>query len=327
MKIVEPSVSLMGANVCSFDRAKHVEKCGRVCYKSEKRITEGSAEKFIAGVIKSGHEAVLEHARITLKLTDRLDIFRLISNVCQDMQNHGIQDFMTITNFGGELIVSGNMRAWRVMSRVMVNEGIAIPKVIRRTWAENAPFFPEFFKADEPYIPDPLTDIDPDKFVPTFKNRELRLRHSWYTFRIVCDRGVSHEIVRHRPASYCQESTRYCNYKKGQFGSELTVIKPCFWEEGTENYDTWKSACQAAETSYFELIENEATAQEARSVLPNSLKTEIVMTATADEWLHFINLRSRGTTGAPHPQMLEVATQIERVLVDADAEVFGNADK
>lgn len=327
MKIIEPSVFLVGGNVGLMDRARHVEKCGRVCYKSEKKITENSAEKFIAGIIKSKHEAVLEHARITLHLNNYLEVYRLIANVVQDMENHGIIPYMTLTNFDGEMIVSGNIRAWRNLCFTMRNKGYSFPSVIKRMWMENAPFFPEFFNPDEPYIKDPITDINPQPDMPTFaESPDLRLRHSWYTFRVVCDRGVSHEIVRHRPMSFCQESTRYCNYKKGQFGSEITVIKPCFWEEGSEAYELWKETCGVAETAYLELIESGKSAQEARSVLPNSLKMEIVMTATADEWLHFINLRSRGTTGAPHPQMLEVATQIEKILLEEDAEVFGNAE-
>lgn len=167
---------------------KRLEQCGRVCYKSEDKITEGSAEKFVAGIIKRGHEAVLEHCSFTVKF--------------------------------------------------------------------------------------------------------------------ICDRGVSHEIVRHRMASYCQESTRYCNYGKGKFGEEITVIEPCFWPEGSDLYWAWKNACLISEQCYFSLLKSGATPQEARSVLPNSLKTEVVMTANIREWRHFLKLRC---SPAAHPQMREVA--------------------
>lgn len=192
MKIIKPDVQFItpidGATIL-----KRLEQCGRVCYKSEDKITEGSAEKFVAGIIKRGHEAVLEHCSFTVKF--------------------------------------------------------------------------------------------------------------------ICDRGVSHEIVRHRMASYCQESTRYCNYGKGKFGEEITVIEPCFFhdqhsDQDWENYQKWEAAMADAEAWYMELLQNGATPQEARSVLPNSLKTEVVMTANIREWRHFLKLRC---SPAAHPQMREVA--------------------
>lgn len=192
MKIIQPSVEF----VTPIDDGvilSRIEQCGRVCYKSEDRIKDGSAETFCRGIIKRGHEAVLEHCSFTVKF--------------------------------------------------------------------------------------------------------------------VCDRGVSHEIVRHRLAAYCQESTRYCNYSKGQFGGEITVIKPCYLLEGTAAYDAWKNACEAAERAYFDLLDIGLSAQEARAVLPNSLKTEICMTANIREWRHFFQLRC---SPAAHPQMREVATQLLR---------------
>lgn len=167
---------------------KSIEEAGRVCYKSEDKITEDSAEKFVAGIIKRGHEAVLEHESIRVKF--------------------------------------------------------------------------------------------------------------------IVDRGVSHEIVRHRLAAYCQESTRYCNYSKGQFGEEITVIEPCFWDKDSDLMRDWRSAMRMAENHYLGLLHQGASPQEARSVLPNSLKTEVVMTANLREWRHFFKLR---TAPAAHPQMREVA--------------------
>ena len=187
MKIIKPDVQFItpidGATIL-----KRLEQCGRVCYKSEDRITEGSAEKFVAGIIKRGHEAVLEHCSFTVKF--------------------------------------------------------------------------------------------------------------------ICDRGVSHEIVRHRLAAYCQESTRYCNYSKDGFGGEITVIQPCYLATFGAGYKMWKEACEAAETAYFNMLNFGCSPQEARAVLPNSLKTEVVMTANIREWRHFLNLRC---SPAAHPQMREVA--------------------
>jgi len=130
------------------------------------------------------------------------------------------------------------------------------------------------------------------------------LEHEKITVRVICDRGVTHEVVRHRIASYSQESTRYCNYSKDKFNSEITVIRPQFWEESDKRYQIWKEAMYNAESSYMRMIELGATAQEARTVLPNSLKTEIVITMNLREWRHFFALRTAKTA---HPQMKQIA--------------------
>lgn len=126
--------------------------------------------------------------------------------------------------------------------------------------------------------------------------------------------GVSHEIVRHRMASFCQESTRYCNYSKDKFDGELTFIKPCFWDDGSDQMRDWRSAMTLAENHYLGLLAMGATSQEARTVLPNSLKTELVMTANIREWRHFLDLRC---DPAAHPQMREVALLLLDKLHDA----------
>ena len=132
------------------------------------------------------------------------------------------------------------------------------------------------------------------------------IEHEKVTVRVICDRGVTHEIVRHRIGSYSQESTRYCNYAKGRFGEEITVINPSFFggKGGVVKQGIWAFAMKVAEEQYMALVENGASPQEARSVLPNSLKTEIVMTFNMREWRHFFILR---TTKACHPQMRQVA--------------------
>lgn len=194
MKIIKPGFEFI-TPINGGVILKRLEECGRVCYKSEGKITDDSAPKFVAGIIKRGHEAVLEHCSFTVKF--------------------------------------------------------------------------------------------------------------------ICDRGVSHEIVRHRMASYCQESTRYCNYSKDQFGSEITVIEPCYLNKDTFAYDEWKEACRRAETAYFNLLNWGLSPQEARAVLPNSLKTEVVMTANIREWRHFLRLR---TAPGVHPQIREIATPLLREL-------------
>ncbi len=139
------------------------------------------------------------------------------------------------------------------------------------------------------------------------RGHESVLEHEKITITITCDRGVSHEIVRHRIASYSQESTRYCNYTNEKFGNELCFIKPCFWTESDPKYELWKKQMLEIENTYNKLISMGASPQEARSVLPNSLKTEIVVTMNIREWRHFFKLR---ISQAAHPQMREVALQI-----------------
>ena len=168
------------------------------------------------------------------------------------------------------------------------------------------------------------------------RKHEAMLEHVSLTIRFIVDRGVSHELVRHRLASFAQESTRYCNYSKGKFGNEITVIKPVFFKDLSEEdiYDIyrgayvpkktdteeiknrgiqaaqWYESCKTAEIKYLMMLSDGATPQEARSVLPNSLKTSVVMTANLREWRHFFKLRAAGITGKPHPQMLEVTVPL-----------------
>ena len=166
-------------------------------------------------------------------------------------------------------------------------------------------------------------------------DREI-MKHITHTVRFVCDRGVSHELVRHRPCSFAQESTRYCNYSQDKFGEEITVIKPLFFEQWdkdldnkceTMSYGLWARSCEQAEKAYFNLLKEGASPQEARSVLPNSLKTEIMITATEEEWQHIINLRYIGTTGAPHPQMKQVmAMVIDDLSVESEGRLKHETD-
>ncbi len=143
------------------------------------------------------------------------------------------------------------------------------------------------------------------------------IEHAVASMRFICDRGVTHEMVRHRLASYSQESTRYCNYAKDKFGNEISVIEPEF--DNNEQRDEWIQAMKAAERCYLNLLEKNASPQMARSVLPNSLKTEIVMTANLREWKHFFALRC---DGAAHPQMREVALMAREILAAEIPEVF-----
>jgi thymidylate synthase (FAD) len=149
------------------------------------------------------------------------------------------------------------------------------------------------------------------------------LEHEKATVKIICDRGVSHELVRHRIASFSQESTRYCNYSKDKFGNQLTFVIPPWVavEEGEylphllswikvigmeEASYAWFQQIRSAEEGYLGLLQLGWQPQQARSVLPNSLKTEIIITANLREWRHIFKLRAEGSAGKPHPQMLEI---------------------
>ncbi len=135
--------------------------------------------------------------------------------------------------------------------------------------------------------------------VKGFKHESV-LEHGAITVRFICDRGVSHELVRHRLCSFSQESTRYCNYGKS---GELTFIEPCFWQPNDELYAHWGDLCRESELVYMSMLALGAKPQEARSILPNSLKTEIVVTTNPRDWRHIFSLRC---DRAAHPQMREI---------------------
>lgn len=148
------------------------------------------------------------------------------------------------------------------------------------------------------------TDV---KFVQNIIKRghESVLEHEKVSVRIICDRGVSHEIVRHRIASFSQESTRYCDYAQDKHGGSLTFIDPCFWDHESEEYKIWLEVCENVEQYYLKMTGKMGIKpEEARSILPNSTKTEIVVTMNLREWRHFFKLR---TSNAAHPQMREIA--------------------
>lgn len=199
---------------------------------------------------------------------------------------------------------------------------------------------------------DKITDESAAAFVKNCIERghEAMIEHASMTVKFIVDRGVSHELVRHRLASFAQESTRYCNYSKDKFGNEITVIEPIFFKDIPEDrrreinmavsgkpvvmkgkltdhelaYFHWNTGCSESENEYFGMLSYGATPQEARSVLPNSLKTEVIMTANMREWRHFFKLRAAGITGKPHPQMLEVAVPLLNWCREVFPELFGD---
>jgi len=157
-----------------------------------------------------------------------------------------------------------------------------------------------------------------EKICKTFKHESV-IEHAGFSVKFICDRGVTHEMVRHRLAAFSQESTRYCNYSKDKFGREITVIKPSFFEVGSKRYKHWVRGCKDAESAYFDILDDGGSAQEARTVLPNSLKTEIVMTANMREWAHVFKLRC---SDKAHPQIRQVMIPLRDEVTKILPEIF-----
>ena len=227
MKIINAQASVLVEN----DPIKKIEKCGRVCYKSEDKITEDSAEKFVANIIKRGHEAVLEHASFIFKVS--LSVYEDIRDKVMFVENcYPVKMYLRFTDYDG-YVVSGNVRAWRDFFFFA-----GVPPYMNDFVEANPILFPEF-KSDFPSNLKrgkwSIRQISTNELVSTYQ----RLVHEDVSVKFICDRGVTHEIVRHRPASFCQESTRYCNYHNGKFGGEITVIKPCFFKENSTRYLNW----------------------------------------------------------------------------------------
>lgn len=314
MKIVNPGVEIMktGLEVTDMTPEQFIERVGRTCYKSEDRITEDSAAKFVSNLIERGHEAMIEHWNLIFKTNaGTYDEFKSDLNLLIEGSNipltERLRPYLKFTDCDFDdnnirYIVSGNMRAWRDFAKACV---IGLGLIPQYMWGmvRNYPlFFPEY----QTYVPETFVN---NLFIPISVdelNKFERNIHQDVTMKFICDRGVSHEIVRHRVASFAQESTRYCNYGKDKFGKEITVVRPTWCVEGDDKYEAWRSGCRFAEAAYFTLLENRGcTPQEARSVLPNSLKTEIIVTMNLDGWNHFFDLRC--AAGA-HPDMRELAT-------------------
>lgn len=309
MRIMNAGYEIMPMNGTMFE---NIEKVARICYKSEDKICEGSAEKMVRSLVKRNHEAMLEHESIIFVVEKENDYRKFVRYV-DVLESIGF-DSMLRTTYFDRGVISGNIRMWRdflrfslnVMKDANENDSFKFPQVIADLLA---------YKSKWPIIFDDMdmevkNIFDSGVYVPIHKEQltdEEKPYHYTITVKFTVDRGVSHEIVRHRKSSFAQESTRYVNYSKGQYGAEIAVIKPCFYEEGSEAYKIWEKGCLDAEVAYMKLIEMGRTPQEARDSLPTSTKTEIVMTTVMNYWQHFFDLRAREVTGGAHPQMKEVA--------------------
>lgn len=329
MKIIEPSVELMRTGLDlekeTFTPEQFIEKVGRTCYKSEDKITEDSAAKFVSGLVKRGHEAMIEHWNLIFQTDagwydDILgDWDMLIHNGAIPIKDR-LRPYLRFTDkyddVTGEMrcIISGNMRAWRDYTKACLEGFGFIPGYLFGMIKDHPVFFPEFQNYTPVCVKNPiLHPITESELIDDFE----RSIHLDVTMKFICDRGVSHEIVRHRVASFAQESTRYCNYGLDKFGNEITVIRPSWCKSGDSLYDIWQGGCMENEETYFAMLNEDATPQHARSVLPNSLKTEIIVTMNLAGWKHFFDLRCAPDA---HPDIQEVANYAKFLI---DREVYG----
>lgn len=316
MKIVTPSVEIMrtGLETEMIIPEQFIEKVGRTCYKSEDKITEDSAAKFVGNLIKRGHEAMIEHWSLIFK-TDEVWYNQIVSDWNELLQNGnlprkdadgGLRPYLRFTkqaDLKGRMryILSGNMRAWRDYTKAYLEAHGFLPQYLYGMIRCNPIFFPEF----QDWVPGSIVNniLIPINATDLYGDVERAVHHD-VTVKFICDRGVSHEMVRHRVASFAQESTRYCNYGLEKFGNEITVVRPSWCGTHSDAYQRWVKGCTLAEASYFALLDEGATPQEARSVLPNSTKTEIIVTMNLGGWNHFFGLRCPPNA---QPDMREVA--------------------
>ena len=297
MKLIKPNFEIITQNPNNDGMLKHIELCGRVCYKSEDKIKDNTAAIFVNGLIKSGHTSVLEHGTVYLKVNvnQRDTYFKYCGNKYSKTNSIGEVE-TTINDYKG-LRENPNLE-W--FGFITTNYRV----LVENKWLDDLQY-----------------QCEPTEF------HEKRV-----TVKFICDRGISHEFVRHRVFSFSQESTRYCNYSKNKFGNELTFIIPNWFsglklsseEESAEVYgdqivnrwyssnDTenmWVISLLDQEITYIELLEKGWLSQQARTILPNSLKTELMMTGFVTDWKHFFELRC---SKAAHPQAQELAIPLEQ---------------
>jgi thymidylate synthase (FAD) len=294
MKVIDPYFDILD-DLDEQSLAVRIEECGRICYKSEDKISPESAEPFIRGIIKHGHNSVTEMAVLTLR-------------VVYDSESVASQFFNLMPKFllvdkveKGELLITGSVRAFREL--YLANPSVKMVKAITEMLASKHPLFYEDLIPKRGLTPQegvkvakvPLAEVDE-------LSADLFAKHRHIAVKFFVNRAITHEIVRHRPVSYLQESQRYCRYSQDKFGNQVTFIKPMFFEEGTEEYQAWEYAMLETEKIYLKLLET-STPQAARTVLPNSCKTELIAYANLLEWLHIFKLR---TAKGAEPSMREI---------------------
>jgi len=327
MKVIDQNAVLLDTS--NMTPYQIIERVGRTCYKSEDRITEDSATKFVANLYKSGHHAMLEFGHVYVKITD-LDLLNFIFDTSEGSYLRHIDNY-----------VVGSLRAFYDWLKYLFNASQKYESThdfVEECKTELLDFiwglselYPEIFHAmydefcaefDENHhysdydikaedVTNPFKFMSREEFIKSMKNdgvEDCCLSHMLpHIILFTTNRGVSHEMVRHRPCSFAMESTRYCNYGKEKFGGELTFIKPYFNDIMDHTRSVlWEMSMEMAERSYLKLIAAGAKPEAARDVLPHAIKADIWMCATEDEWQHILDLRYHEKTGKAHPQMKEL---------------------
>lgn len=285
MKLIKPSFEVWEQSSGLEGIYKQIERCGRVCYKSEDKITEDSAKPFVDRMIKSGHGAMLEHGTVYLyfkyncyNIQDDIFINKYKNNKYSIVNSIGLDD--NLENDYKDIYGEDGLG----LCQYAITTNLRV--LVENNWLD-----------DLQYLCEP-TEYHAKRI----------------TVRFVCDRGISHEFVRHRVFSFAQESTRYCNYSKDKFGNEITFIEPCwsYYNPIRDGFSEFRTALLEAENHYLFLLENGWKPQEARAVLPNALKTELVMTGFVEDWINFFKLR---TASNAHPQARELAIPLLEELI------------
>ncbi len=294
MKVIEPYFEILD-DLDQQSLAVRIEVCGRICYKSEDKISPESAEPFIRGIIKHGHNSVTEMAVLTLRVFyDNESIASKFFNL--------LPKFLLIDRVAkNELLITGSVRAFRELYQA--NPTVKMVKAITELLARRHPLFYEDLVPERGLMEQegvkvekvPLAEVDE-------LSADLFARHRHIAVKFFVNRAITHEIVRHRPVSYLQESQRYCRYSQDKFDNQVTFIKPMFFKEDSEEYRLWEEAMLDTEKIYLKLLET-STPQAARTVLPNSCKTELITYANLLEWLHIFKLR---TAKGAEPSMREI---------------------
>ncbi len=286
------------------------EYCGRICYKSEGRITSDSALSFCREIAERGHNSVLEMRVKSFLITipggsvDALIALNpkyLIIDDARDNQRYYMK----------EILITGSVRAFREMA--MLYPDCIITSAIAVVLEQRYPFFfadikSSFRKCNTVNChvnPVPLKNMI--ELIDNFKS-ELFLRHRHIGVKFTVNRAVTHEIVRHRPCSFLQESQRYCRYSDDKFGKRVTFIEPMFFKKDSPEYQIWEESMLFEEKQYFKLLET-SSPQASRTVLPNSCKTEIIVFANLVEWNHILHMR---TSPAAEPSMREVMIPLQK---------------
>lgn len=293
MIVIDPSFELQD-DLDTASLAVRLEACGRICYKSEDKTTDESAVPFVTKLAAHGHNSVLEMAAVTVRVT------------CSEEDKaafYGLQPkYFIIDEQEGGILITGTIRCFREIYKRASDNGIVNAMV--SLLARRDDFLYAGVYEDETATPvnqeikvEKLSLKDVEQL-----SDELVMRHRYVGVKFIVNRAVTHELVRHRPCSFLQESQRYCRYSQDKFGNQVTFIKPMFFEEGSEEYKIWVDAMEYTEKLYLQLLET-STPQAARTVLPNSCKTEIIMYCNLEEWQHIIMLR---TPPNAEPSMREI---------------------